>query len=145
MASHSTTPKWREPWALRKLAYIIVGFVGLVLWYFGFIEQDQADALANSPLLATLVSWIAASKTHEGSDSTATEEDVARERTRVERAEEQLAAARKTESKLDDATALLELTAARLESAGAIPPAAQHVAAVSKAEGSLPVYTGPGI
>lgn len=133
MATHANTPKWREPWAVRKAAYILVGAVGLVLWYFGFIEQDQADALANSPLLATLVSWVAAAKTHEGSDSTATDSDVARERTLVERAEEQLAAARKTESKLDDATALLELTAARLEAAGGAQVSA----------GVLPVFAGP--
>lgn len=67
-----------EAWWKRKAVYVIVAVIGLVLSGFGFVTQDQVDAFAASPLLATLVGLVAASKTNPGSDSTATAADVAR-------------------------------------------------------------------
>ena len=142
MGAHSFPSKWREPWFLRKAAYVLVGIVGVVLWYVGALSQEQADALANSPLLATAVSWFAAAKTNRGSDSTTTDGDVTAAQRRVDRAEEQLEAALLTSSKFDDAAALLELTAARL--AADVPSETESVREVSPPPTSgLPVYTGP--
>lgn len=67
-----------KPWLIRRTAYLIVGAVLLILGYLGVINEHQIDAVNASPLLGTLVSWIAAFFTHEGSDSRATDEDVKR-------------------------------------------------------------------
>lgn len=67
----------KQPWFLRRAAYAIVGVVLLALAGFGLIEEAQIDAIAASPVLGALVAFIASAKTHSGSDSTATADDVA--------------------------------------------------------------------
>lgn len=67
-----------QPWMVRRGVYIVVGLAGLIAAYFGIVDEQQLDAITASPLLATLVGWLAAAFTHEGSDSRATDADVAR-------------------------------------------------------------------
>lgn len=72
----------KNEWFVRKLAYAVAAVVGLVLFGAGVLNTDQADGLAQSiqelvpGVLTALVGGVAASKTHSGSDSTATMRDV---------------------------------------------------------------------
>lgn len=70
------TTKWSQPWFIRRAAYAVVGLVLLALAGFGLIEEGQIDSITASPLLGTAIAWMAAAKTHPGSDSTTTNEDV---------------------------------------------------------------------
>lgn len=65
-----------QSWWVRRAAYVLVAVVGLVLTGLGYATQDQVDAFTASPLLGTVVGFVAAMFTHRGSDSTATGEDV---------------------------------------------------------------------
>ncbi|RAV34936.1 hypothetical protein [Corynebacterium heidelbergense] len=72
------------PWFIRRALYLVVGAVLLGLAAFGVISEAQIDSISAQvtgivgPLLGALVSGWAASKTHEGSDSTVTVDDVER-------------------------------------------------------------------
>ena len=77
MSTHSVK-RGVQPWMIRRGVYIVVGLVGLIAAYFGIVDEQQLDAITASPLLATIVGWLAAAFTHEGSDSRATDADVAR-------------------------------------------------------------------
>lgn len=101
---------------VRRGVYIIIGFVGVILGWFGIINEDQLNAVTASPFLATLVGWIAATFTHEGSDSRATDADVARA----------------------GSTATLDVEQLAVEVAGKLLP--QLPLPTSS---TLPVYTGP--
>lgn len=70
--------KFKSPWWIRRAAYLIIGVVGLIAAGFGLIDEGQLDSLTASPLLATVVGFIAAAFTHQGSDSTVTADDVAK-------------------------------------------------------------------
>lgn len=76
------TSNFKQPWFIRKAIYAVVGLVLLILAGFGFITAEQADNIGArvtdviTPLIGVAVSWFAAGKTHEGSDSTATMVDV---------------------------------------------------------------------
>lgn len=67
----------KQPWFIRRVIYLIVGIVGIVLAGFGIIDEGQIDAISASPLLGTIAGFIAAAFTHQGSDSTVTAQDVA--------------------------------------------------------------------
>lgn len=67
----------KKPWFIRRVIYLIVGIVGIVLAGFGIIDEGQIDAISASPLLGTIAGFIAAAFTHQGSDSTVTAQDVA--------------------------------------------------------------------
>ena len=67
----------KQPWFRRKVAYVVVAIVGLIAAAFGLVDEAQIDAIAASPILATLVGLFAAAKTTPGSDSTVTADDVA--------------------------------------------------------------------
>lgn len=67
--------KFTQPWFIRRTAYLLVGAVLLIAAGVGLVDEGQIDAITASPVLGTLVAWIAASFTHQGSDSTATDED----------------------------------------------------------------------
>lgn len=107
-----------KPWLIRRTAYLIVGAVLLILGYLGVINEHQIDAVNASPLLGTLVSWIAAFFTHEGSDSYATDADVARAR----------------------AGSVVDVEQLATEVAGKLLPSLPIPLPVSS---SLPVYSGP--
>lgn len=77
MSTHSVK-RGVQPWMIRRGVYLMVGLVGLIAAYFGIVDEQQLDAITASPLLATIVGWLAAMFTHEGSDSRATDADVAR-------------------------------------------------------------------
>ena len=68
---------FKKPWFIRRVIYLIVGIVGIVLAGFGIIDEGQIDAISASPLLGTIAGFIAAAFTHQGSDSTVTAQDVA--------------------------------------------------------------------
>lgn len=70
--------QFKSSWWIRRAAYLVIGVVGLIAAGFGLIDEGQLDALTASPLLATVVGFIAAAFTHEGSDSTVTADDVAK-------------------------------------------------------------------
>lgn len=76
MTERKRETKWGQPWFIRRACYAIVGLVLLVLAGLGLIEEGQIDSIAASPLLGTAIAWMAAAKTHEGSDSTTTNADV---------------------------------------------------------------------
>lgn len=75
----------RKPpaWAIRKVSYALVAVIVGILGAFGILSEVQADQWSTS--LDQIIPWalgvitpaIAASKTHPGSDSTATAADVA--------------------------------------------------------------------
>ena len=70
--------QFKSSWWIRRAAYLVIGVAGLIAAGFGLIDEGQIDALTASPLLATVVGFIAAAFTHQGSDSTVTAEDVAK-------------------------------------------------------------------
>lgn len=70
--------QFKSSWWIRRAAYLVIGVVGLIAAGFGLIDEGQLDALTASPLLATVVGFIAAAFTHQGSDSTVTATDVAK-------------------------------------------------------------------
>ena len=70
--------QFTSSWWIRRAAYLVIGVAGLIAAGFGLIDEGQLDALTASPLLATVVGFIAAAFTHQGSDSTVTAEDVAK-------------------------------------------------------------------
>ena len=70
--------QFKSSWWIRRAAYLVIGMVGLIAAGFGLIDEGQLDALTASPLLATVVGFIAAAFTHPGSDSTVTATDVAK-------------------------------------------------------------------
>lgn len=74
-------PQLTEPWMLRKIVYCVMALVSIVGVALGAISQAQADAFyAHADELIQAVSVIvlmlAATKTHRGSDSLATDADV---------------------------------------------------------------------
>lgn len=77
---------------IRRWVYVVVGLAGIIAAYFGVVDEQQLDAITASPLLATIVGWVAAMFTHEGSDSRATDADVARAGSAAALDVEQLAA-----------------------------------------------------
>lgn len=107
-----------QPWMIRKTAYLIIGAVCIILGYFGFIDEQQVNAVTASPVLGTLVAWVAAAFTHEGSDSKATDADVAKAR---------------------DGSAV-DVEKLATEVAGKLLPSLPIPLPVSS---SLPVYSGP--
>ena len=70
-------------WQVRKIAYGLAAVVIGVLGWVGVLSDIQADQVADKVdqwlpiLLGVLAPALAATKTHEGSDSTATDQDVA--------------------------------------------------------------------
>ena len=70
--------QFTSSWWIRRAAYLVIGVAGLIAAGFGLIDEGQLDALTASPLLATVVGFIAAAFTHQGSDSTVTATDVAK-------------------------------------------------------------------
>lgn len=70
--------QFKSSWWIRRASYLIIGVAGLIAAGFGLIDEGQLDALTASPLLATVVGFIAAAFTHQGSDSTVTANDVAK-------------------------------------------------------------------
>lgn len=76
MTDSKRDTKFTQPWFIRRACYAVVGLVLLVLAGFGLIEEGQIDSITASPLLGTAIAWMAAAKTHPGSDSTTTNSDV---------------------------------------------------------------------
>ncbi|WP_276652490.1 hypothetical protein [Corynebacterium vitaeruminis] len=105
-----------QPWMIRRGVYIVVGLAGLIAAYFGIVDEQQLDAITASPLLATLVGWVAAAFTHAGSDSRATDADVARA----------------------GSAATLDVEQLAVEVAGKLLPQLPLLTS-----STLPVYTGP--
>ena len=70
--------QFKSTWWIRRASYLVIGVAGLIASGFGLIDEGQLDALTASPLLATVVGFIAAAFTHQGSDSTVTATDVAK-------------------------------------------------------------------
>lgn len=68
---------FREGWWIRRAVYAVVTVALLVAAGFGLIDEGQIDAVAASPILGALVTFLAAAKTNPGSDSTATAADIA--------------------------------------------------------------------
>ena len=72
-----------EAWQVRKIAYGLAAVVVGVLGWVGVLSDIQADQVTDQVdkwlpiLLGVLAPALAATKTHPGSDSTATDEDVA--------------------------------------------------------------------
>lgn len=92
MTEQKRDTKFTQPWFIRRACYAVVGLVLLVLAGFGLIEEGQIDSITASPMLGTAIAWMAAAKTHPGSDSTTTNADVeVSQRARAE-LEEQIAA-----------------------------------------------------
>ena len=76
MSNNTEKKKFTQPWVIRRGLYLIVAAVGLVAAGFGLVDEGQLDAVAASPLLATVVGVVASLFTNRGSDSTATGDDV---------------------------------------------------------------------
>lgn len=70
-----------QAWQVRKIAYGLAAVVVGVLGWAGVLSDIQADQIGDQVdkwlpiLLGVLAPALAATKTHEGSDSTATDED----------------------------------------------------------------------
>lgn len=76
MTEEKRETNWTAPWFLRRVMYAVVGLAMLLLAGLGLIEEGQIDTIAASPILGTVVAWLAAAKTNPGSDSTVTAADV---------------------------------------------------------------------
>lgn len=72
-----------EAWQVRKIAYGLAAVIVGVLGWVGVLSDIQADQIGDQIdkwlpiLLGVLAPALAATKTHAGSDSTATDQDVA--------------------------------------------------------------------
>lgn len=55
--------QFKSSWWIRRASYLVIGVVGLIAAGFGLIDEGQLDALTASPLLATVVGFIAAAFT----------------------------------------------------------------------------------
>jgi len=83
---HRKQTQWAQPWLVRKLAYAAVSLALLIAVGAGLIDADAADQWLGQAdkvigALAMLALGVASAKTHSGSDSRATDEDlVAREK-----------------------------------------------------------------
>ncbi|WP_334137055.1 hypothetical protein [Corynebacterium variabile] len=70
-----------EAWQVRKIAYGLAAVIVGVLGWVGVLSDIQADQIGDQIdkwlpiLLGVLAPALAATKTHQGSDSTATDED----------------------------------------------------------------------
>ena len=95
--------QFKSSWWIRRAAYLVIGMVGLIAAGFGLIDEGQLDALTASPLLASVVGFIAAAFTHEGSDSTVTADDVAK----AANASAQVDVTRQVQSAIDAAISAL--------------------------------------
>ena len=95
--------QFKSSWWIRRASYLVIGVVGLIAAGFGLIDEGQLDALTASPLLATVVGFIAAAFTHEGSDSTVTADDVAK----ASHASAQVDVTRQVQSAIDAAISAL--------------------------------------
>ena len=95
--------QFKSSWWIRRAAYLVIGVVGLIAAGFGLIDEGQLDALTASPLLATVVGFIAAAFTHRGSDSTVTADDVAK----AAHASAQVDVTRQVQSAIDAAISAL--------------------------------------
>ena len=95
--------QFKSSWWIRRASYLVIGVVGLIAAGFGLIDEGQLDALTASPLLATVVGFIAAAFTHEGSDSTVTADDVAK----AAHASAQVDVTRQVQSAIDAAISAL--------------------------------------
>lgn len=73
-----------EAWQVRKIAYGLAAIIVGVLGWVGVLSDIQADQVTSQVdrwlpiLLGVLAPALAATKTHPGSDSTATDEDLVR-------------------------------------------------------------------
>ena len=95
--------QFKSSWWIRRASYLVIGVAGLIASGFGLIDEGQLDALTASPLLATVVGFIAAAFTHEGSDSTVTADDVAK----AAHASAQVDVTRQVQSAIDAAISAL--------------------------------------
>ncbi|AEK36231.1 putative secreted protein [Corynebacterium variabile DSM 44702] len=95
--------QFKSSWWIRRASYLVIGVVGLIAAGFGLIDEGQLDALTASPLLATVVGFIAAAFTHQGSDSTVTADDVAK----AAHASAQVDVTRQVQSAIDAAISAL--------------------------------------
>ena len=95
--------QFKSSWWIRRASYLVIGVVGLIAAGFGLIDEGQLDALTASPLLATVVGFIAAAFTHQGSDSTVTADDVAK----AAHASAQVDVTRQVQSAIDAAISTL--------------------------------------
>ncbi|MGO1827354.1 MAG: hypothetical protein ACTH0J_10535 [Corynebacterium variabile] len=72
-----------QAWQVRKIAYGLAAVIVGVLGWVGVLSDIKADQVMDQVdqwlpiLLGVLAPALAATKTHEGSDSTATDQDVA--------------------------------------------------------------------
>ena len=95
--------QFKSTWWIRRAAYLVIGVAGLIAAGFGLIDEGQLDALTASPLLATVVGFIAAAFTHQGSDSTVTATDVAKAAADGAQATVQYAVADRVQTAIDAA------------------------------------------
>lgn len=119
MANSKT--QFKSAWFIRKAAYAVVGIVLLVLGGFGVITEDQVESIGNlaANYLPVIVGGagliFAAGKTHEGSDSTVTVDDVQRAQMQVNAQVEALS------------QSLMSNAAARVEEPKAVPDDGNYV------------------
>ena len=78
---HRKQTQWAQPWLVRKLAYAAVSLALLIAVGAGLIDADAADQWLGQAdkvigALAMLALGVASAKTHSGSDSRATDEDL---------------------------------------------------------------------
>ncbi|QGJ94152.1 membrane protein [Corynebacterium phage EmiRose] len=143
MSEHARKTAWREPWFIRRAIYALVGLVLLVAAGSGLITPEQSDTwLAHSDsviqAIASLGLFGAAVKANPGSDLNKSE---------VDKARAELAAAKRTASPLDDLVAEAKLAAATLREASRNAPVKSNTPDVIEDNnvtapkyGDLPVY-----
>ena len=80
----------KQPWVIRKLAYLATSIVMVALVVFGVIDSSKADSATATvmdvilPLLAVITTGMAAHKTDSTSDSTVSADDVINKIKRLE-------------------------------------------------------------
>lgn len=113
-STDTARPKWKQQWLIRRVVYIVLAIVGVVVAQFVDIAPERTDSWLRSAdsildIVLPIFLGVAAVKANPGSDSNLTETD-------VERADRLLSEAKKTETKMDDMLAQLGWVAARFKS-----------------------------
>lgn len=114
MGTHKNDPKYKQPFYIRRVIYIVVAVAALIANYFFGISTTLTNTwYPNVELLidflAPFLLIYAATKANAGSDADLTEEDLTEAQQNILDAKSRVEQAKETESRLDDVTSQLQL------------------------------------
>lgn len=160
MATHKLEthkPKYKQPWFIRRVVYVVVAVVALIANYFFDIPVAQTNTWYPAvesvvEFVAPLLLFYAATKANPGSDANVTEEDLTDAQVNVIEARERVERAKETETVLDDIASRLNLSVVtvsnlieEVRSANAERPAVNVPHEVGQEDYDGPIDSGPPV